>query len=281
MLRTIQRSLLIIGTALFLAAPVFAQNTESFTFENTGDIADVTIAIDGGTPGQATDAGSYNSTLNGQPVTVFCVDPEHDVSNGQNYASDPYNSIISTKTGTTTLNGGGTYYAGGLANAIVSGGNLNPDAINLSTVSPTYVSAQTRANEIAYLVDTGTTAPALDRPAVQVAIWDIIENGGYSNGSYLAGSNTLGAGGFNYTANSLILTGDKMTVGTVDYYIYEAAQNSNYSANNVDWIQDTTLSGVQYFAYLVPEPGITAFLFSMMIALGFMMYQKKRAAARS
>jgi hypothetical protein len=259
-----------------LAAPVFAQNTESFTFENTGDIADVTIAIDGGTPGQATDAGSYNSTLNGQPVTVFCVDPEHDVSNGQSYASDPYNSIISTKTGTATLNGGGTYYAGGLANAIVSGGNLNPDAINLSTVS-----AQSRANEIAYLVDTGTTAPALDRPAVQVAIWDIIENGGYSNGSYLAGSSTSGDGGFNYTANSSIATGNSTTVGSVDYYIYEAAQNSTYSANNVDWIQDTTTSGVQYFAYLVPEPGITAFLFSMMIALGFMMYQKKRAAARS
>jgi len=65
------KKLALLAAALFSAAPVLSAQTGTLTFVNGGSINDGHYYV-----------GNYNAKLDGQPITVNCVDFFHEVTNG-------------------------------------------------------------------------------------------------------------------------------------------------------------------------------------------------------
>jgi hypothetical protein len=290
--KIVLKTLLIAGVMAIATAPTYAQNT-IFTLSTWGGSETVTVPGAGNTPvteavgvddyggsiyvgtGVITSGGITGGSGTSTNVTVFCVDPNSDIypapSPSNPYYADVSNLITSAPNGTTTITNGGvgqSYYAGGLSSLI---GTLN-GVQNLSDVN-----AQQRADEVAWISDTylGNGSTTTDADA-QIAIWDIELNGGYYGSSVLSG-------GFSTTDSD-------SGIGTI---IDAAAVEKGYVSGNAYWIQDPTTEGTQSFVYSlgtpgnpqfvpgVPEPTLSAFIGSMVAALGIMMLMKRRSAQLS
>lgn len=261
---SIKQALLIVVVSIATSVPALATVNPVFTITGDASGGNVNITNDNqlSTAPESVYAGTMNATLNGQAVTVFCVDPNH-VYTALNAVQT---SLLTAPVSSGTNSNG--YYNGGLGTYIGNNSGATEDASNLAAVS-----AGTRQDEVAYLMDNymkSAAASNVNGEALQLAIWDIITNGGDKT------SDTPYTGNFSSNA-----TGS--TLADFDTYLKDAASQGNYTSNDVVWIQaSTTLCpNAQDFAYIVPEPNVTAFLFSLTLAGGFMFYQKRRMTAVS
>jgi hypothetical protein len=283
MKNSINNLLLALGVAVVAAAPALAQSTTFVMTNNFSGDGTVNITTNGGTTWEDVYAGTYTGTLNGTTYNIFCVDPAHEINGGQQYTADTSENITSPS---GTLQTAGTYkgyYNGGLASAMTPT-DLAPD--NLGTVS-----ASQRSSEVAYLADdflnattstftgqSGSTSLSSNETAVQLAIWDIITDGG----------NGLGTGEFEVDSTGLSQYGS-----LTNYYEGLASQNESYSSSDAFWIQSPTANGTHYQDFVaigggalhpngfegpgvVPEPNVSAFVLSMLLAVGIMFFLKKK-----
>lgn len=218
------------GIALSLTAGLraaSADTTASFTFLGavSGSSASVGISENSGQSFLTAPAGIYSGDLGGKTVNLYCVDVNHDVSDGDKFTVDASQLITAAaSTNTTTINGD-KYYQGGLASALTSS-DFNP--ANKSSLS-----YSSRASEVAWLADnfqnlktfsgaSGSTSLATNQVAVNSAIWDIVQDGGdsVSKGSVqLSSSSTT-----NYSKY-------------VSYYESLAAQHTTYSSTTAYFVQ--------------------------------------------
>jgi hypothetical protein len=202
-------------------------------------------------------AGLYSVTLGSGAsaitTNVFCVDPSHSISSG-----NQDQATLSMFTNTTNGFGTATY------NNV---GNTGTNA-NLHT-------AQQNANAIAYLIHSYLNNVSLNptqSAEVNVAIWAISYDGGADPGN--ANSNFQASGGGISDAN-------------VMSYINAAYANANNSyTSNVVWIDNKTSSSYQDFGlnggldasgnYNTPEPGLVQMASVTGLTLGGGLLRRRR-----
>ena len=226
--------------------------------------------------------GRYQATLGNGPnaptVNVFCVDFNQHISAKDTYPADIDYGLTAGSGGldptTTPPN---SYYTGGLASA------LNGNDYYKAGGGGGALSAQSRADEAAYLADTylspslgstvdGSTFTAMDLSAIQISIWDIIQDGadGIANGQIKVDSSYL---------------------SLVNFYEGKAAGFANTGSASSDWIQAPRNSSdpsnhSQEFVFdgtplhttgsPVPEPGPLAMLASLGAAVGGLLLKRLR-----
>lgn len=260
------------GAALALvlggAQGVQAQ-TQTFTFSS--DLSDskvVTLTQDGGKTSFQGYAGRYKGQFGSGPVTnIFCVDIGHEIHVGDIYAANTQYDITS-QAGVL----GGGYYSGGLASALTNG----------DIASVTLTQANSRASQVAYLADnylnatsfsgvSGSTDSGSNFTGLGLSLWDILQDGGdgLAAGQVQTGASDAGAYG-----------------SLVSYYEGLAAAHTGYTSRTAGWAQAPQPSlgqHMQDYVYekpaapqAVPEPGVSAFLFSLsLVAGGFWLRRKK------
>lgn len=190
-----------------------------FKFIGPGDSAVVYLNVNNSVEGVY--AGRYRANLDGHDIGIFCTDFNHEIFVNDQYSSDTQYLVTDASTspaGALT----GAYYNGGLASA------LNPQDYNPLTTGLTYGQ---RVSQVAWLADSylGATAGSFSTGSlndnlagVNLAIWDIVQDGG----------NGFGAGQVQLAASSA------MYASLATYYEGLAAQSPlNYTSQTADWIQ--------------------------------------------
>lgn len=251
----------VFGLAAMAAAPKSDAQTTNFLL--TGDIsetAQVNVTHDGIVANVSNvRVGRYKMTFNAGPVVNgWCTDILHGISFGTGYTA---NALFSgtDPIAASNANGGlnsatGGYYPGGLASALVNG--------DFTTVSsPTAVARAASASWLAdtYLnttdfnpVGSGNTAFQPNISAIQLSIWDILQDGadGVNNG--LVRTDATGS-----TAYSSLVT----------FYEAQALSHNNFSTSALKFVQapvnftaPSTFVHAQDFLSRtsVPEPGAVA-----------------------
>ncbi len=207
--------------------------TQLFHFDSPGQSAVVYL---NGLP-YGVYAGRYQATLSGNSIGIFCTDFTNDINIGDSYDADTQYLVTdpaATASGTVTLTPQG-YYTGGLASAL-NDQDYHPNTGGLTNAQ--------RAGAVAWLTDqylnaasfsgyAGDTNPSDNFAGVNLAIWDIVQDGGdgFANG---AGQVALAANQSNY-------------LGLADYYeglAKDYITTHGYSSNTVAWLQaPRTMSG--------------------------------------
>lgn len=166
-----------------LAVQAHADQTQSFTFVGIkGSTRTATINVQGSS--ETVYTGIYNGNLGGSAVDIFCTDVRHAITINQTYTTLAMLGEVTAPAAGLLPYAGNYYYSAGppspgaavgagLASALI-GSDYNPSGA---------LSAFDRSKAVAYLSDTylanPTNASELDRAAaVQIAIWDIITDGG-------------------------------------------------------------------------------------------------------
>lgn len=242
-------------------------SAQTFTFlDATSKSKVVTVTGNGGATTVQGYAGRYQGQFgNGPAVNIFCVDINHEIHDGDSFTANTQYNITSAP-GTF----GGTYYTGGFASALTNG----------DIASLTSAQATARAGEVAYLADTYLNATTLDAnhfAALNLSIWDIVQDGGngLTTGQVQAASSDVTAYG-----------------SLVSSYEAEAAGYTGYTSNTAGWIQaPESPLGTHFQDYVyekpasshdspqaVPEPGITTFLFCMALAAGGFWLSRRKTA---
>ncbi len=252
--------------SVFSALKAEAANIQTFHFLNdTSETAGISYSNDGGANFNSASAGRYKATLNGGPnIYVFCVDLTHHIGFGDSYQAD-LDYRMTDAAGYLS----GSYYLGGIGSA------MTPSDYGITV---TGAEAQKRADMAAYLLDTylnassfpgvsGSTSLLDNLVALQLAEWDILQDGG--NG-ISTGTFQLDSGGItNY--NSL-----------VNYYEGVASLHNTYVSLTDTWIQAPIAndgSHIQNFATNranVPEPGTAANILGIVITGGGYLIKKRR-----
>jgi len=217
--------------------------TQTFTFLNygagqIGENTDITTTGDLIHATTGTFAGRYLGMVNGGPVfNIFCTDVTHDIGWGQSYLTllDPGKITDSAQ-----LRDGQGYYngaaPGGLASALTAL-DYKPDNLGAGT----FGTVGKRASAVAWLADTYMTAAISSHQAagIQLAIWDILQDGG----------DGIGAGLFesDFSDSSLVNT-----------YEGQAALHTSYTTTGAYWIEaprDASYAHLQDFVTTVQGPG--------------------------
>lgn len=262
---------LLIASALLLgimSTPSLADTLENFTYTGLKSGGLVNASNDGGVTSGIGDAGVGAGVLGSQDINVFCVDFDRDINDGQSYTADvSYN--VTDAAGAQS----GNYFAGGLASALNAPDSNNTTG-NYIQNTPSSVTSQQRADEVAYLVHTydnagngafGNDGKTLgtNMAAVQLSIWDIETDGGdgLSKGLFLGQDSTTVT-----TYGSLVNTLETQAADHEnDQYLDVKWIQSPYGANPAD---PTTY---QSFAYCLPVPeASTVAIFAIMLAGGLL-----------
>jgi hypothetical protein len=273
---------IVTGIALGLSAGIkaasAADTTVPFTFIGSASTDNiVNISGDSGSSYLSGYAGIYNGSLNGKTVNLYCGDLNHDVSNGDTFTVDASHLVTEAASTKTVTIGGNKYYQGGLASAMTSS-DFNP-------ANKSALSYSARASEVAWLADnfqnlktfgsgSGTTNYSTNQTAVNVAIWDIVQDGGdgVSKGTtQLDSSSTV-----NYSKY-------------VSYYESLAAQHSTYTSSTAYFVQAPLnvpgaggTSHYQDFIYSTalptPEAG-TGIAMGMLLFGGLFLFRRRNTAS--
>ena len=252
-----------------------AAHAQTFTFVGAGDSKIVTVSDNGGTSHIDGYAGRYKGQIgSGATTNIFCVDVNHAIHNGDTYAANTQYAITSAPV--TGLSG--SYYQGGLASALTDG--------DLASVTVTQASA--RSSEVAWLADnflnaatfsgaSGSTDLVDNLTAVNLSIWDIVNDGGDGMAAGHMQAQAKDPGGY---------------IGLVGYYEGQAAGQTSYQSSTAMWIQapQTTLGQhLQDYVYeqpgnssapqAVPEPGMPAFLSCLSLVVGGLLLRRHRRQA--
>jgi hypothetical protein len=271
-----RNALTILGIGIIVTfASSAAQAYQTFTLQNDLSTS-VNLQVEGNPNVYVGRSfGQFDNT--GPIFNVFCIDYNHGINFGQSYTTDA--SFTVTAPGGPVVN---NYYAGGYISA------LTPQDFNPIT---TGLPESQRANEIAWLIDkytladattfsngkSGTTDLNQNLAAVQLAIWNISEDGG----GKLAGGNVYLD---NPNENSIYSP-------FVSYYENLAGLNVFYKSNNAHWIQaplDGNFNHMQDFSLdvtqvgqtpppAVPEPSFVAFAICMAIVAGTFVARRRLA----
>ncbi len=244
-----------------------AVNIQTFHFLNdSSETASVNYTNNGGTSFSSVSAGRYKATLNGgSSFYVMCVDLTHHIGWGDSYQADADQKLTDAK-GTLT----GSYYNGGISSAL-----MNHSDYGL-TISAT--EAQRRADMSAYLIDnylntttftgaSGSTNLIYNLVAIQLAEWDILQDGG----------NGVGTGSFQIDAGGITNYGS-----LINYYEGLASANTNYVSLHDTWIQAPVSndgSHTQNFATNqanVPEPSAIASFIGLLVTGGTILIKQRR-----
>jgi len=223
---------MIAPVALVCGALAGPASADTFTFlTGSGNSNTANISADGGAHFINGWAGVYQGQLTDatgtKTVNLFCTDVNHDVNPGDTYQIDLSHNITDAAGGTYVVNGH-TYYDGGLASAL-GAGDFNVANYNSSLPeSATNVSWSSRASEVAWLADqfqnrtyyngaSGSTNSSMNASAVNMAIWDIVQDGGDGI----------------HTGNGTVVVDDGAYAnfsGLVSYYESLAAAHSTYTS---------------------------------------------------
>ena len=267
-----------------LAGPASA---DTFTFL-TGDASSnaVNVSEDGGSNFIYAWAGLYQgqlSTPSGpKTVNLFCTDIGHDVNVGDTYQIDLSHHVTDAAGGTHVVNGN-TYYDGGLASAFGAGD------FNVQNYDPTKPSSATniswsgRASEVAWLADqfqnrttfsglSGSSNTSMNMTAVNVAIWDIVQDG---------------ADGIHPGSGKVVLDAGAATnfSGLVSYYEKLAASHSTYTSSTAFFAQAPLTPGGHYQDFIystalpTPEAGSAMALTMLMLGGFFLTGRRRRSIA--
>ncbi len=249
-----------------------AQVTKTFVLlNNLTDIASVSVSTNSGSSFAATSAGRFQGTFNGVQVPLFSTDVKHTLSFDSGYTANVGFNI--TDVGGSLVS---SYYQGGLASVLSS---------NADFVSPTITAgaAATRSSEVAWLVDTylnstvgtfstlgsGSTSLLTNEVAIQLAIWDLTQDGGDG-----LGAGTLRVNGADLTTYGSIVT------------FYEGAGQAGGQTTytgKADFIQaPTSVIGThsEYFATVVPEPGTYAMIAGMSVPGLILMARRRKTGSK-
>jgi hypothetical protein len=270
------------GAALtLLLGGALSASAQTFTF--LGDLSDskvVTVTSDGGATSMNGYAGRYKAQLGSGPVTnIFCVDINHEIHVGDTFAANTQYNITSPAGAF-----GGGYYSGGFASALTNG--------DIATL--TFTQATARAGEVAFLADhylnavsfdgsSGSTNNVDNFAALNMSIWDIVEDGGdgLTMGQVQVGSSDAGSS-------------DAAAYGSlVGYYENQAASHTDYTSNTAGWIQAPEQPlGTHFQDYVyekplttphgnpqaVPEPSLTAFGGCLSLVAGAFWLRRRKTA---
>lgn len=271
-----------------IAGPVSA---DTFTFlRGDANSNAVNISADGGAHFINGWTGVYQGQLTTpqgvKTVNLFCTDINHDVYPGNTYQIDLSHNLTDAA-GSLYTSGGNTYYNGGLASVLASGdfGAIHYDPSQ--PASATNVSWSQRASQAAWLADqfqnatqysgaSGTTDSSKNASAVNMAIWDIVQDGG--DGIHVGnGKVVTDASGFTNYSN------------LVNYYEVQAAAHSDYTSTTAKFAQSPLYQNVtgghyQDFIYSTamptPEAG-TAIALMLLTSGGILLGGRRRKAAAS
>jgi len=218
-------------------------------------------------------SGPYTATINGVPnIPVFCIDAGHDIGI-QSFQADLTHNVTDAAGAFNSTTG---YYNGGAASAMT--------ASDYGSTNLGLVSAQQRADEIAFLADTylGATSFASGTPsdnfaAIGIAIWDIVQDGG--NGAYTGSGSYYMTSTGGYTS---LIAGYEAQAQ--NYYASQVASGHSATSSDVVWIQAPSQNGthLQEFLYInpVPEPGVIVTSVSLLGMVGLGMARGRRRVAK-
>ncbi|MCC6484191.1 MAG: hypothetical protein IT209_05020 [Armatimonadetes bacterium] len=175
----------LLGAAMAaVAAPSHADQTQLFTFNSVkSGTKTATISVEGSS--KTVYVGLYNGTLGSLGVDVFCTDVRHAITFNQSYTTLALLGQVTDPAAGLYSYAGNYYYSSGPANAPVGAGMAS--ALIPADYKPSgSLSAFDRSVAVAYLTDTylTTAQTSVDvAAAVQMAMWDIITDGGDGLGS--------------------------------------------------------------------------------------------------
>lgn len=264
------------GLAGMAAAPKSDAQLASFLLVNdTSETSNISISHDNGATFSGTSAGRYKMTFNGgAAVNGWCTDLLHGINFGSGYTANiAYKGTDAIGTLNNNTNG---YYQGGLASAIGNGdftGAGNPNAAGaLARAASASWLADTYLNTTNFsAVGSGSTITNTNLTAIQVAIWDIVQDGG----------NGVGTG----QGMVILSAADNTTYGSiVNFFETQAATHTNYTNSQVTFVQSpNTLSGGVFThnqdflsKASVPEPGaVTLFIGTGVLGMMGLSLRKK------
>jgi len=249
----------VLAFGVLMATAAGAQSTVKFTV--LGADKTVNLHINNGGDGVG---NPYNSTAivgrfkgqfeNGKAVYMFCVDARHfEGSPFQTLDATTIPLVTDTATGFNATEGfykDNTY--GGVASAMTKA-----DYIPTAGTVPDAASAATRASQAAYLVDkwvNSITATNVDFAKVQLAIWDILQDGG---DGLAAGSFTSTSG---YDISAILTDASSITSSYTGSAIWIEAQRQGTPRTAGNHVQD--------WAYSCPVPEPVFLQFGAMMGLG-------------
>jgi hypothetical protein len=259
-----------IGLALTVRRPAQALSLRTFTLLNdSSQTQTVNMSDNGGATFGDFSAGRYLGSFDGGPAFyIFCIDASHVINYGNSYSALTAFKVTDAAAPLTSVLGG-NYYLGGLSSALTDGDFTTTDA----------TSALHRSDEAAWLIDqylnataatfaggaSGSTNLVTNLAAVQLSIWDIIQDGG----------DGLGTGSFRTNGAAQTTYGSM-----VGYYETLAAGHSSYVTPNAIWIQSSESplgTHAQDFATNTPEPDSLAIFVGLSISgAGFFMGKRRR-----
>lgn len=176
-------------------------------------------------------AGRYKADLGAQTgIDIFCVDFSHRIEPNQTYNTLTNLGLVTDAAAPVTKIGTEWFYATGSTGSY-SGGGLS-SAISIADYGPHHLGVLTAAQRsaaIGYLGDLylGAASSRTHLGAIQMAIWDIIEDGG----------DGLGAGEVKVT-RSLQNADGKAAFDLFPTYLNAALAQTGYLAQTSYWIQD-------------------------------------------
>ncbi len=240
-----------------------AQSPKTFHYLfDISEVRDIVASHDGGANYFGTSAGRFHATLNGDPISIFCLDVTHSIAWGDTYMANVQYHVTDPVGGLSN-----DYYQGGLSSALVNG--------DFTTVSTR--EAQARSAQVAFLADaymdagadffasgdSGNTDLRENLAGIQLALWDIIQDGNHSRD----GDGAI-TGDFILADDTNARYGDLM-----NYYEGVAADQADYNSTTAFFLQNPTgpigahaqdfvfeqsTLGIEVF--ITPEPGPSAFL---------------------
>lgn len=280
---------LIAPIACLSGALAGSASADSFTFlTGNGNSNTLNISADGGANFINGWAGVYQGQLTTntgtQTVNLFCTDVNHDVNPGDTYQIDLSHNLTDAAGGTYVSNGH-TYYNGGLASAL-GAGDFNVINYNSSLPeSATNVSYSSRASEVAWLADqfqnrtyyngaSGSTNSSMNASAVNIAIWDIVQDGGDGI----------------HTGNGTVVVDDGSAANyssLVSYYENLAAGHSSYTSTTAKFGQSPLFENIptghyQDFIYstATPTPEAGTSLALALMCIGGMFLLRRKGSAK-
>ena len=274
-------ALAIFGLAALATAP--KSDAQLAAFILTGDVSDtmvVSISSNNGTLYNSVSTGRYKVTFNGgAAVNGWCTDILHGISFGGGYTANV--AFQGTAPiGTLNVNTNG-YYQGGLASAIGNGDftpvSTPPAAGALARAASASWLADTFLNTTSFTLAAGSADKNVNLSAIQVAIWDIVQDGGNGVGT---GQGVILIDPSAAYANSTFAE----MVTAVSYYEGQAASHTTYTNSQVNFIQAPTSQSGGVFTHnqdflakaSVPEPGaVTLFIGTSVLGMMGMSLRKR------